>query len=549
MLSFTDAYQNVREYHQSNPKVKESQGIIPARIIIGVTGHRELIDEEIYADRIAEILKEISAIFSPLKETPVVYTVLSPLAEGADRFVAQEILKREQSQLEVVLPFDPDVYAQDFKDSSSREEFHDLLDKARKVVTLAVGQGKKEAYANAGRYVVDNCDFLIALWDGEKSAGRGGTAEIVTYAKASGCPLFWINTSNKDQTVFEEGAGVNFQSFIRFEDFNTEKIGAARVEQESENYRQTLRSLAHEANYSSDLLARIEEKILPRFVRADLLAERYQRYYFRAGSWVYALAALAVAAVTFQILFFPHVLEIAWIEVLCILGVIAIYGIGNRKKWHQKWIDYRFLTERLRSAIFLALTGMNVTAMRPPRHLSLSYSAQDWMVSAFSTVWSELPKPDHSPSLEFTELKAFLVRAWIDVQIDYHRKSSEQHQHRYKILLHTGNFLFGLTLLTAFFHVFHLGPAVLNTLFGFLSIVFPTTGAALGAIRTHREYLRNAKRSGEMVRHLEELKKQAKSAQRKEQFFLLVREIEETMLHENEDWRVVVRFHELEPPA
>jgi hypothetical protein len=34
-----------------------------------------------------------------------------------------------------------------------------------------------------------------------------------------------------------------------------------------------------------------------------------------------------------------------------------------------------------------------------------------------------------------------------------------------------------------------------------------------------------------------------------EELASLVRETEETMLHENEDWRVVVRFHELEPLA
>ena len=117
------------------------------------------------------------------------------------------------------------------------------------------------------------------------------------------------------------------------------------------------------------------------------------------------------------------------------------------------------------------------------------------------------------------------------------------------MLLYTGNSLFGLTLLVAFLHVFHIGPALMNTVLGFLAIIFPATAAALGAIRTHREYLRNAKRSGEMVRHLEELKKQIQTAQNPEQFFNLVREIEETMIHENEDWRIVVRFHELEPPA
>lgn len=522
---------------------------IPARIIIGVTGHRFLEDGSVYASKIPEILDRINSMLPTLKNTPTVFTVLSPLAEGADRLVAREILKREESQLEVVLPFEADVYAQDFKDTASREEFYHFLSEAKKIV-LPPGEGsREEAYAGAGRYVVDNCDVLVALWDGKDSAGIGGTAEIVQYARASQCPLFWVNTASKGQVVFEEGLGLNQETYIQIEDFNSEKMDSAVIEQESRKYAESLSRVAQETNFSSGILSWISGKLLPRFVRTDLLAEKYQRRYFRAGSWVYALAAAAVAAVTFQILFFPNVLGLAWVEILCILGAIAVFGIGNHRKWHLKWIDYRFLAERFRSAIFLALAGMNVTAMRPPRHLSLSYSSQDWMVSAFSAVWSALPNLDTSPASELEVKKAFFVQAWVDGQIDYHRKTSRVHQRRYERLLYAGNSLFGLTLVAALFHVFHVGPKYANTLFGFLAIVFPATAAALGAIRNHREYLRNAKRSGEMVRHLEELKKQIQAAHSSEEFFQLVREVEVTMLHENEDWRVVVRFHELEPPA
>jgi hypothetical protein len=528
-----------------------SRGSIPARVVIGVTGHRQLDDDAVYTDKITEIVEKIARMIPPLNNTPLVYVVLSPLAEGADRIVAREILKQEDSRLEVVLPFEQGVYAQDFKTPASREEFREFLTRAKKVVTLSGVENREDGYLRAGRYVVDNCDILIALWDGKESAGTGGTAEVVKYARSSGCPLFWLNTSRKIQAIFEKGLGLNQQSYLQLEEFNSEKIKSARCELEIEKYRENLNSKADETNFSSDLLPWIYENFLPRFVRTDLLAEKYQKLYFTAGSWVYALAALAVAAVTFQILFLPHIQGIAWIEVLCMLGVIAIFGIGNRKRWHLKWIDYRFLAERLRSAIFLALTGMNITAMRPPRHLSLSYSSQDWMVSAFSSVWSELQNQnnDANSTSNLTEQKAFLTCAWIDEQIDYHRKTRVQHHLRNHLLLYGGNVLFGLTLFMAFLHVFHVGSELWNKIFGFMAIVCPAAAAALGAIRTHREYLRNAKRSGEMVRHLEELKIQLQKAQNPEQFYRCVREIEETMLHENEDWRIVVRFHELEPPA
>jgi hypothetical protein len=43
--------------------------------------------------------------------------------------------------------------------------------------------------------VVDRCDALIAVWDGEKSRGRGGTAEIVGYAQEQGVPIAWVHTA------------------------------------------------------------------------------------------------------------------------------------------------------------------------------------------------------------------------------------------------------------------------------------------------------------------------------------------------------------------
>jgi hypothetical protein len=34
--------------------------------------------------------------------------------------------------------------------------------------------------------------------------------------------------------------------------------------------------------------------------------------------------------------------------------VLGVWWFGNRRKWHSKWIDYRFLGERLRSALSMA---------------------------------------------------------------------------------------------------------------------------------------------------------------------------------------------------
>ena len=44
----------------------------------------------------------------------------------------------------------------------------------------------------SGRYILDRCRFLIAVWDGQPGGGLGGTAHIVTEARQRGLPLAWV---------------------------------------------------------------------------------------------------------------------------------------------------------------------------------------------------------------------------------------------------------------------------------------------------------------------------------------------------------------------
>ena len=534
---------------KSDANSLSSGSIIPVRIIVGVTGHRKLYNEPLLAERVQTILKEIKQLIGPLRNTPIALSVISALAEGADRLVVQEILKTPGSQLDVILPFEKDVYKQDFELAESREVFARYLSQARRIKQIPPAPSRAEAYARAGRYVVDSCHILIALWDGQLAAGRGGTAEIVEYARRKMCPLFWINTGEEAKVTFEPGRGLSPRPYQDLDRYNSESGDNRRVEQKTEDRYRFLLEQAERAQLSTDRLHAIRELVLPHYSRADILALRYQRLYFKAGSLVYILAAAAVAVAAFQALFLQGWPRIALIEVVFILAVLAVVWLGNRRKWHSKWIDYRFLAERFRSAQFMALANLDVANLRPPRHLSLSYSSQDWMVSAFSSVWRRLPRPHGLELSEFEGLKKFTLAAWIDDQINYHEKTSERHGRRHNRLTFAGNILFGLTFVAAALHALHFGAGVFDRIFLLMAIALPAAASALSAIRTHREYLRNAKRSAEMVRHLEEIRERMTATQDFESFLQLVREAEETMLHENEDWRIVVRFHELEPPA
>ena len=64
---------------------------------------------------------------------------------------------------------------------------------------------QNKAYEDVGQYVVTHSDILIALRDGRPSRGRGGTAEIVAYAREKKRPLIIISSENPENIVIEKG--------------------------------------------------------------------------------------------------------------------------------------------------------------------------------------------------------------------------------------------------------------------------------------------------------------------------------------------------------
>jgi hypothetical protein len=230
------------------------------------------------------------------------------------------------------------------------------------------------------------------------------------------------------------------------------------------------------------------------------------------------------------------------------LGVLGIVSLSRRQRWRDKWVDYRFLAERFRSALFIAIAGNDVSALRPPQHMSLSYSPHDWIVIAFLSVWYRRPTLPPPDAASFVATKKLISDAWVEDQIRYHESTQKSHRGRHERMAMASYVLFGLTIIVVIARVINAGPELGNTIFTFLAVVFPAIAGAIQGMRLHRDYLRKSMRSAEMARHLKELKSKMAAVKDHQGFLWLVKETEETMLHENEDWRIVVRFHTIEVP-
>ena len=142
------------------------------------------------------VARELDDLFSHLVRLPSSATSLhavSSLAAGADQLFAEAAL-RYGIPLDVVLPFAH--FADDFPGGPERDAYQRLLSAAASTTCLPWDERSNGAYLAGGLWLVDHCDLLIAVWDGQKAAGVGGTGDVVDYCCDAGKPCVHMQTTN-----------------------------------------------------------------------------------------------------------------------------------------------------------------------------------------------------------------------------------------------------------------------------------------------------------------------------------------------------------------
>ena len=186
-------------------------------LVIGVTGHVDL-----PPNSIDDLEEQVSRVFDRLKsdylpdndQTPII--VISALAEGADRLVAEIALKRGFFLI-APLPMKDADYRTDFKTPESDAAFVRLRDAAlghfvvphptdqpNQPPDVSVQDERDKRYEAVGLYIVRNCHVLIALWNGDRTEKKGGTAQLVRL-KQEGIPIDLSNSSREALDGSEAG--------------------------------------------------------------------------------------------------------------------------------------------------------------------------------------------------------------------------------------------------------------------------------------------------------------------------------------------------------
>jgi hypothetical protein len=182
---------------------------------IGISGKRHINKAENESIGL-EIKERIDKLLQQYKVKQFIgYT---SMASGADMVFADVVTKIFGQPIFVVIPFETEEYRNDFTSIEDLNKFDQYLKEKNEILILDEDvkdfgeEFKNEKYFNAGKYIVDNCDEMIFVWDELKSSGKGGTADIMGYYfdQTGKCVIDYIPIIAKSEDVLNDKIAYEF---------------------------------------------------------------------------------------------------------------------------------------------------------------------------------------------------------------------------------------------------------------------------------------------------------------------------------------------------
>lgn len=456
---------------------KNCKGPLP--LVLAATGHRDLVRED--EGQLRHLLADVFRVLQNRHpSTPL--QLLSGLAEGADRLVAQIALDN-QAELIAVLPMEQSFYEPDFESDESRREFRELLGRSTKIISLPLVEGNTREnireqsrrdlqYEALGKYLISQCQILIALWDGNETMLLGGTSSIVNaqLGKKRGDfdfdpkhplddletgPVYHIPTRRRSNPSPRQESikwRVLYHSAFHQDNADLGKTYEqiyGRMDAFNKDAVQKFRQLLKERGQSADwLIPEIDrrqfagtplETMIAHYATADSLALHYQRRTVRSFKVLIFVCGLG-GLLLFE-LFGHGAAEIRAPALFLYLLVISFaytwYKLANFRELKTRHLDYRALAEGLRLQFFWMVAG--VKEQVADHYLPKQKTELDWIRNAIR-FWSE-PLSALSIAPDLT-----LVRErWIDDQWKFFERAAGRNKKRHASeLLRTRVLLFGL---------------------------------------------------------------------------------------------------------
>jgi hypothetical protein len=546
--------------------------------------------------------------------TPLKLTVITSLARGADQLVARVVcamitqIDRRERYVEAVLPFEVELYEQEF-DGPDLDEFRRFLTldcgktnthatptTCRELLAIAAVQdqgyatARDEAFAEAGRRVVDTSEVIVAVWDPSHTEHPGGTAATVRYALNAGRLVLWLNPANPGagfavlrrlepnahpvvatrQSRPDTPAGCRVEplptraktispNFHRLAAFNRDAaVDDTELDVELAREGNTLSKAAAASGLPAPVVATLLNTLLPLVVRADHLAVRYRELrQFAARLWPF-MAAVVVSLMAMQIIFAPDLYRLAFLELAALgLGYMS-YRVSVGDNWHGKWLNDRRLAESLRSAMYAALIhgvdDRRASSGEAPaleaNPLPFYDPTNAWFIASVKRVIAKERRrfasslPLNAPEVR-RAIASFLKNAWILPQTEFHRQKAHSLERMARRSEVTRIAMIASLAVVAVLHGFGFGHGEhhaespwtrIDLWIGFATVALPAWAAAFHVASSLDDHERLAERSRHMVSLLTGLARRLDDADTVEELVQRGEEAERIMDLESAEW-------------
>jgi hypothetical protein len=441
-----------------------------APLVVGVTGHRDLVPDEVPAirGRVRDFLRDLNSQY-PNRDL----AVLTPLAEGADRLVAEEALALGLP-ITVVLPMPRALYFEDFRTPESRSEFDRLCAAATDLFELPLtpgntrgsveghGPNRARQYAQGGVFLSAHCHILLALWDGKESTEIGGTAQVVRFHQDDVMPGYAPRSAASRLTLADDESDLVYHVVCSRARpggspapglqplecaWYTRDAAAPRTRELPLKYRQIFDRTAefnddvrrHAAAFAGEgypLLPREPVPGLPPglrdidelYVASDWLAVYFQRRTLWTLRGIHGLILLiGITYVSYTDLTADRTLLFVLVALMLAAGLLGY--VASRSAWHRKYLDYRALAEGLRVQFYWAAAGVtsgNVTKFAHDNFLQMQDPDLGWIRNVMRVAGTEC---DLAPNADPAGVQ-FSVREWIGDadggQLGYFRRKTAE---------------------------------------------------------------------------------------------------------------------------
>lgn len=489
-------------------------GPLPQFHVVGFSGHRRLEHSAHIAAAIERTLREL------IDSAPGDWIALSSIAAGSDAHFARAALRLRMTW-HAVLPFPPGEFKKDFDDAGWREA-EGLLAEAEQVRVMAEAGSREDAYLDAGIETVNESDVLLAVWNGAAARGKGGTADVIEYARELGRPIVIIDATTG------EARRENWDAF--------------------QPHDKDLAHFNHLPAAPASAWAAANPFSAPAAVvnlqrNADHAASRGAPHFRRLIASTVLLHVLATLVAAAALAFDWHAVALPWIKLLCLLGALGVALVLRAQGAHHHWVRSRLAAEFCRSA--LATWGLPRAA---PLFAELDLPGLRQLTRSLQVLHRRTV--GFNPVAMFT-FKDHYLRSRVDDQLGYYSRKLAQAEPllarlRLGFWLAT-SLAVAATALYSIDHTWHLletGERMEQLVYYFLPISLPVVAAAFISLVSINDLQRRLARYREMSALLTAARKQIAYSQTWGSLERVVQKTERALLQEVLEWHSITSFSE-----